>query len=267
MKPLLFLLIVTMIATNSHAHSGNTDSSGGHNCSQKSVSKGLCNGYHYHSTSAGNVSFTKSKDSNGHHKKTKSAKFTSLEDADMYLHNKLWKIKKSQVNKIKKIYKEVENDLIILKCQGEREMKTFSSDEVVTSTPERLTHYISFNDEYLFSEYNNILMLLGKKVHGKWVNQHPRTSLKVAKNWINWHTLFPLNPLGNIDITKVFDLGITGEAYVESSKYSFEIDRQTGGYYRTDTETFRVENSTFRSFKNEAVTKGMCSVFSDENKF
>lgn len=30
------------------AHSGRTDSSGGHNCSQKSISKGLCSGYHYH---------------------------------------------------------------------------------------------------------------------------------------------------------------------------------------------------------------------------
>ncbi|XP_060085375.1 uncharacterized protein LOC132564765 [Ylistrum balloti] len=30
------------------AHPGNTNSSGGHNCSSKSISKGLCIGYHYH---------------------------------------------------------------------------------------------------------------------------------------------------------------------------------------------------------------------------
>lgn len=30
------------------AHSGRTDSSGGHNCSEKSQAKGLCSGYHYH---------------------------------------------------------------------------------------------------------------------------------------------------------------------------------------------------------------------------
>lgn len=33
---------------NSFAHSGKTDSSGGHNCSAKSQAKGLCTGYHYH---------------------------------------------------------------------------------------------------------------------------------------------------------------------------------------------------------------------------
>lgn len=32
----------------SFAHSGRTDSNGGHNCSQKSKDKGLCSGYHYH---------------------------------------------------------------------------------------------------------------------------------------------------------------------------------------------------------------------------
>ncbi len=32
-----------------HAHGGRTDSSGGHNCSEKSKQKGLCTGYHYHS--------------------------------------------------------------------------------------------------------------------------------------------------------------------------------------------------------------------------
>lgn len=31
-----------------YAHSGGTDSSGGHNCSEKSKAKGLCSGYHYH---------------------------------------------------------------------------------------------------------------------------------------------------------------------------------------------------------------------------
>lgn len=39
----LFLLPSTIFA-----HSGRTDSSGGHNCSVKSIAKGLCTGYHYH---------------------------------------------------------------------------------------------------------------------------------------------------------------------------------------------------------------------------
>jgi len=29
-------------------HGGGLDSSGGHNCSEKSQRKGLCSGYHYH---------------------------------------------------------------------------------------------------------------------------------------------------------------------------------------------------------------------------
>jgi hypothetical protein len=31
-----------------NGHSGRTDAYGGHNCSQKSINKGLCSGYHYH---------------------------------------------------------------------------------------------------------------------------------------------------------------------------------------------------------------------------
>jgi hypothetical protein len=41
----LFLVALSMPTS---AHSGGTDSSGGHNCSQKSIDKGLCVGYHYH---------------------------------------------------------------------------------------------------------------------------------------------------------------------------------------------------------------------------
>jgi hypothetical protein len=42
------LVLFLTLSTTSFAHSGRTDSSGGHNCSAKSVSKGLCSGYHYH---------------------------------------------------------------------------------------------------------------------------------------------------------------------------------------------------------------------------
>ncbi len=42
----LFLLLTPLYSVS--AHSGRTDSSGGHNCSEKSISKGLCSGYHYH---------------------------------------------------------------------------------------------------------------------------------------------------------------------------------------------------------------------------
>ncbi len=43
---------------NAEAHSGRLDSNGGHNCSQSSVSKGLCTGYHYHNGSSSSSSTT-----------------------------------------------------------------------------------------------------------------------------------------------------------------------------------------------------------------
>ncbi|MBU8877967.1 YHYH domain-containing protein [Bacillus sp. FJAT-29790] len=49
LKFLVLFLLFTYLNINSvEAHSGRTDSSGGHNCSPKSVAKGLCSGYHYH---------------------------------------------------------------------------------------------------------------------------------------------------------------------------------------------------------------------------
>lgn len=49
-KKLFFLLLVCFVGFSSvsYAHSGRTDANGGHNCSQKSIAKGLCSGYHYH---------------------------------------------------------------------------------------------------------------------------------------------------------------------------------------------------------------------------
>ncbi|MCY8938518.1 YHYH domain-containing protein [Peribacillus frigoritolerans] len=37
-----------LFGTITYAHPGRTDSSGGHNCSEKSIAKGLCSGYHNH---------------------------------------------------------------------------------------------------------------------------------------------------------------------------------------------------------------------------
>ncbi|WP_079504817.1 YHYH domain-containing protein [Mesobacillus jeotgali] len=45
---ILTLLFTFVFGTISFAHSGRTDSSGGHNCSEKSKAKGLCTGYHNH---------------------------------------------------------------------------------------------------------------------------------------------------------------------------------------------------------------------------
>ena len=62
-KKFIFLLLICFFtfSTMTYAHSGRTDASGGHNCSQKSISKGLCTGYHYHnggSSSSGSSSST-----------------------------------------------------------------------------------------------------------------------------------------------------------------------------------------------------------------
>lgn len=42
------VLLLSTFAITANAHSGRTDANGGHNCSEKSISKGLCTGYHYH---------------------------------------------------------------------------------------------------------------------------------------------------------------------------------------------------------------------------
>ena len=56
MKTLIAMLMIgtfgfsgLMVSDSAEAHSGRTDSNGGHNCSDKSKRKGLCTGYHYHS--------------------------------------------------------------------------------------------------------------------------------------------------------------------------------------------------------------------------
>ncbi|HEY9030176.1 MAG TPA: YHYH domain-containing protein [Kangiella sp.] len=41
-------LVLSLAVSMAYGHSGRTDSNGGHNCSAKSIKKGLCSGYHYH---------------------------------------------------------------------------------------------------------------------------------------------------------------------------------------------------------------------------
>ena len=55
MKTLIATLMISVfglsgmiVSDSAEAHSGRTDSNGGHNCSDQSKRKGLCSGYHYH---------------------------------------------------------------------------------------------------------------------------------------------------------------------------------------------------------------------------
>lgn len=47
-KVTMLLAVAAVLSISVNAHSGRTDSNGGHNCSQASKDKGLCTGYHYH---------------------------------------------------------------------------------------------------------------------------------------------------------------------------------------------------------------------------
>jgi hypothetical protein len=47
-KILIGLIAIVLLTSQASAHSGKTDKKGGHKCSQKSIDKGLCTGYHYH---------------------------------------------------------------------------------------------------------------------------------------------------------------------------------------------------------------------------
>ena len=74
---ILFTMMVLCFspALVADAHSGRTDSNGGHNCSDKSIAKGLCTGYHYHNGGSLTKSYstkTSSTASNATAKKTVS---------------------------------------------------------------------------------------------------------------------------------------------------------------------------------------------------
>jgi hypothetical protein len=51
-KIVISALAILVISSQAYAHSDRTDKNGGHKCSQKSIDKGLCTGYHYHSGKA-----------------------------------------------------------------------------------------------------------------------------------------------------------------------------------------------------------------------
>ena len=51
-KVTMLLVLAAVMSVSVSAHSGRTDSKGGHNCSQASKDKGLCTGYHYHNGTA-----------------------------------------------------------------------------------------------------------------------------------------------------------------------------------------------------------------------
>ncbi|MBM7605589.1 hypothetical protein JOC75_003612 [Metabacillus crassostreae] len=65
---IITLIFSIVFGSSVYAHSGRTDSSGGHNCSEKSQAKGLCSGYHSHNgggdSSSGESSSSSSTTSN-----------------------------------------------------------------------------------------------------------------------------------------------------------------------------------------------------------
>lgn len=72
----LLTVVMVIMSPVTSAHSGRTDSSGGHNCSAKSQSKGLCTGYHYHNSGSKSSSTSSSSKSSSSSTK-KSTKSTT----------------------------------------------------------------------------------------------------------------------------------------------------------------------------------------------
>nr|WP_210023537.1 MULTISPECIES: YHYH domain-containing protein [unclassified Paenibacillus] len=73
-------MLSLLFSSVSIAHSGRTDSSGGHNCSAKSISKGLCSGYHYHnggSSSSSGKSSSSTSTSSSYDKPYSSPSYTT----------------------------------------------------------------------------------------------------------------------------------------------------------------------------------------------
>ncbi|MFF2479885.1 YHYH domain-containing protein [Paenibacillus sp. NPDC058071] len=74
----LALLITLLFPATTYAHSGRTDANGGHNCSAKSIRKGLCTGYHYHNGgSSGSTSSSKTSSSSSSSKSKTSSSGSS----------------------------------------------------------------------------------------------------------------------------------------------------------------------------------------------
>jgi hypothetical protein len=78
---MVLILLCFSVSHSVAAHSGRTDSNGGHNCSPKSVSKGLCTGYHYHN--GGGSSSSSSNSSNSTSAETKSAAQIAQEEKQL----------------------------------------------------------------------------------------------------------------------------------------------------------------------------------------
>ncbi|MGM7703460.1 YHYH domain-containing protein [Pseudalkalibacillus sp. Hm43] len=89
MKKLSLLFIILLLSVSNvdlvSAHSGRTDSSGGHNCSEKSKAKGLCSGYHYHNGGGGSSSGGSSTGSSSNQSADKDCSdFSSYEEVVKY---------------------------------------------------------------------------------------------------------------------------------------------------------------------------------------
>ncbi|MCR8656717.1 copper amine oxidase N-terminal domain-containing protein [Paenibacillus endoradicis] len=90
---MVIILSIALLVPTTAAHSGRTDANGGHNCSEKSKSKGLCTGYHYHSgssstssSSSSSNSSTKKSNSSSSKSKTTTVKKAEYEKSSVTLY-------------------------------------------------------------------------------------------------------------------------------------------------------------------------------------
>ncbi len=85
----VFLFLLSLSSLSS-AHSGRTDSKGGHNCSEAAKRKGLCTGYHYHNKKyIGSSIILKNKKTSSLNNAQKIGKYNNTSNAN---HNKKIKI-------------------------------------------------------------------------------------------------------------------------------------------------------------------------------
>jgi len=75
------LVVAVALPTVASAHSGRTDSRGGHNCSENSKRKGLCTGYHYHNGGGSSSNASNSSKSSNSTKASNSSKSSNSSKA------------------------------------------------------------------------------------------------------------------------------------------------------------------------------------------
>jgi len=260
-----------------HAHSGRTDASGGHNCSEKSIRKGLCSGYHYHSSAMDNTlrSLRVEPDSPRERLlkdiKPKNERDNEVDQAKS--NNEIFRLLLNSSNKqfkeFNNLYSSVEEELTKLSCVGKSETKSYSYGVEIgeESEPQSFT-FISFNESYLFlnlSTSPNQWLLIGEKKNNQMINLFPtRSQLSFNDSLISWTIGTQSFPFGKKNISKLLGLNTDWISWMSGAGFSFSINRSNANFYNEFRAGAVFPNAEMDDFDFITKVNGSCSVITEK---